>query len=126
MSWRIGAQMMPLVWRIMKASFSGVALDGRHDEVALVLAVVVVDDDDELAARRSRRSPPRRCPGSCVSLSRQSTSQPSPDRANSSAMRQIGRCAPAACGQTMARSALRAMNSVASPRRRLPIAQTNR
>ena len=32
---------------------------GRHDQVALVLAVLVVDDDDDLAPCRWPRSPPR-------------------------------------------------------------------
>ena len=42
--------MTPRVWRIKNAIFSGVVVLGRHDEVALVLAVLVVDDDHDLAA----------------------------------------------------------------------------
>ena len=50
---RSGVHRMPLVWRTMNATCSGVAVDGRHDQIALVLAVVVVDDDDHLAGADS-------------------------------------------------------------------------
>ena len=40
---------MPVVWRTMKAIFSGVAWTRGDDQVALVLAIVIVGDDDDLA-----------------------------------------------------------------------------
>ena len=42
----IDTQMMPLVWRIMKATACGRGALGRHDEITLVLPVLVVHDDD--------------------------------------------------------------------------------
>ena len=47
----IGTQITPLLWRIVNAISSGVALRGGEDQVALVLAVLVVDDDHGLAGR---------------------------------------------------------------------------
>ena len=44
-----GRHTMPRPWVTMKLTASGVARLGRHDEVALVLAVGVVDDQDDLA-----------------------------------------------------------------------------
>ena len=72
----IGMQMRPRPCVAMKLTASGVDLLGRHDEVALVLAILVVDDDDHPTSRMSSSASSMVKNGGCVACARHDDHRP--------------------------------------------------